>query len=65
MTDREQFDRNVRVVLANGVYTGRYVAYVDQDGVTQYRLSPEQAAIMDAERAQAAEVRRLLSSDDE
>ena len=65
MTDNERFDRDVRVVIAHGIYSGRYVPYVDDDGVTQYTLAPALRALMDKERALAAEIRRRAAADDE
>ena len=59
------FDKQVRVALAHGIYTGRYVAYVDDAGLTQYTLSPDMVALMDKERALAAEIRRRLAGGDE
>lgn len=65
MVDDERFDRDVKVAIAHGIYTGRYVPYVDQGGVTQYELSPAFRAAMDLERALAAEIRRRAGADDE
>ena len=58
-------DKDVKIVIAHGIITGRYVPYVDDDGQTQYTLAPGLRALMDKERALAAEIRRRLAGDDE
>ena len=58
-------DRDTKIVIAHGIITGRYVPYVDDAGVTQYTLAPGLRALMDKERALAAEIRRRMAGDDE